>query len=316
MRARVLAASVTLAVLALSSRPSEAQPAPRQPDASPAQDRARGLANEGMDLFERGDAAAALERFREADRTFHAPTLTLMVARCQVKLGALADAAATYEALSAETLPPGAPGEFADAVASARVELAAIAPRVPRVQVTREPGDGAVGWVLRVDGREIVVPPTGLQTRVNPGTHDVALVVGGSVVVARRVVLGEGALEQVSPPPAPPPPKRERGVGLLAGSLASFSIGAAGLAMGIGAGVVALGKQSDLEDQCPSRACDPADEELRDAAVLNGSLSTVGFVIAGVGAGLGLTLLIVDLQEEAPATVTVSPTGLWFRAQL
>ncbi|MEO6576084.1 MAG: hypothetical protein ABIP89_19680, partial [Polyangiaceae bacterium] len=90
---------------------------------------------------------------------------------------------------------------------------------------------------------------------------------------------------------------------------ASFGVGAAGLVFGAVTGVVALGKKSTLKDECknPDGTCMPSAQSDLDSYHTMGALSTVGFIVAGVGAAAGLVFLISAPKSSSSA----STTGVW-----
>jgi hypothetical protein len=94
------------------------------PPATSARDQALKQAKEGYELFERNHFEEAYERFRAADRLFHAPTVVIFEARCQQRLGKLTEAEALYVQLLDEPLPKDAPAQFVEAHRNAERELA------------------------------------------------------------------------------------------------------------------------------------------------------------------------------------------------
>jgi hypothetical protein len=61
---------------------------------------------------------------------------------------------------------------------------------------------------------------------------------------------------------------------------------------------MALDAESELEERCPSKWCPPEDEELARSAERNATLSTVGFVVGGVAAAVGVVLLGVAATTD------------------
>lgn len=99
----------------------------------------------------------------------------------------------------------------------------------------------------------------------------------------------------VAPPPAiapkphererhprttPPPPALNRRP---RAAIAAGSVGAAGLALGATAGLLALLKLNAIKGRCEGRRCDPRDQATHEAATLWGRLADLGFVVAGAG---------------------------------
>jgi hypothetical protein len=94
----------------------------------------------------------------------------------------------------------------------------------------------------------------------------------------------------------------------------AFGVGGAGLALGIITGAMAAGKHSTLVSECTGGFCPTgssaaavqAQSDLSSYHSL-GAVSTVGFIVAGVGAAAGVVLLITA-PKSAPATgLSISP---------
>ncbi len=105
--------------------------------------------------------------------------------------------------------------------------------------------------------------------------------------------------------PQPPPPGAEQPQGGLpmAVPIAAFGVGAAGLILGSVMGVVALGDHSRLTNECTAGSCDPKYQGDIDSYHSAGLISTVGFVVAGVGAAAGVVTLLLHSSggSAAPA---------------
>jgi hypothetical protein len=95
----------------------------------------------------------------------------------------------------------------------------------------------------------------------------------------------------------------------------ALGIGGAGLAVGAVTGVMALGKHSDLSDQCPTGTCNPAnaeeeksmEDDLSEYHTL-GTSSGIGFGVAAAGIGTGLVLLLTSPKaESAPSSARFTP---------
>ena len=314
MRPSQRARSLGMLVLVASTAwalPAGAQPrAPTSPSAQADRERARALGEEGLEHFAAGRWQEAHDRFERADRLFHAPTLTLYMARCQAKLGRPLAARALYERLLAEPVPPSAPKPFLEAQASARTELAEVEARVGRLTVVVTGGDAAVAIDgVAVEGADRARRP------VEPGEHTIEVTSPGQAPVRRTVTVAEGAEEtvsiSVSPAAAPPPPPpHEVEEGSMVPALVAFGVGAAGLGVGSVTGILALSKASELKDQCDGNRCAAALETDRDAVDTLSTLSTIGFVVGGVGVATGVVLLVVRPGgEDAETTAWRATVG-------
>jgi hypothetical protein len=316
---RIRTATFALCCTMLGAGPGIAPPARAvaQPSAASARDRARKLANRAYALFQKGSYEEANQLFHEADQTFHAPTLVVMVARSYVKLGKLADAETAYQLTVDERLPETAPPEFHKAQKDAASELAALQAQVPRLVLTfAEPADADRAEV-RLDGLPVAPGRLEKPISLNPGEHTVVVQAPGAEPVTHTRTWGAGQVERIEIAPLGPqsrpvtaPSADGTETGLLAGGLVSLGVGVAGLLMGIVAGQMALDAQSELEERCPSKWCLPEDEELARSAEQNATLSTVGFVVGGVAAGVGAVLLGVAV---ATASEPSSPPAVALR---
>jgi hypothetical protein len=288
---------------------------------------ARALADHGAALYEAGKYKEAIDVFTEADRLFHAPTLVLMRARAHAALGQLVQARAVYQSIVDEQLAEGAPAAFVDAQRTARAELEAIDRRIPALRVTLHGGDGR-GVKVSVDDVEVQGYGPDRWFPLDPGTHRVTVVPFGGVGVSRSVELAEGARASVDvelpvapvaapPPPLPPPPPPGRP--WFVPAMMGFGLGVVGLAVGTGTGVVAMNDGADLRRRCGGSVCRASApgfaQEKSDIAAAQGmaTASTVGFVVAGVGAAVGVVLLVVkpgSRPAPASAAIVVGPGTL------
>jgi hypothetical protein len=66
------------------------------------------------------------------------------------------------------------------------------------------------------------------------------------------------------------------------------------------AGVLAIRKRNELASVCPGSVCDPVEGPARDKYRSYGTISTVGFIVGGVGAAAGVVLLLT--QPESTQT--------------
>ena len=95
---------------------------------------------------------------------------------------------------------------------------------------------------------------------------------------------------------------------------ASLGVGAAGLAFGTTAGLIAWSKYSSIKSECGgSENCKDTVYDQRTPSYDGWrNVSTVGFIVAGVGAAAGVFLLLVHPRQSASAraSVTVAPGAL------
>ena len=74
-------------------------------------------------------------------------------------------------------------------------------------------------------------------------------------------------------------------------------------------GVIAMSKHTQLKQACTDGVCDPTTQGAAlDSYHLVGNVSTVGFIVGGVGVAAGAVLLLTQPKESAPPTAaTWSP---------
>lgn len=217
MKKPVRALGVVLLALSasLSPSPAAAQPAPSaQPTASassaqpaasaqPSDDwkrqAARELANKGYEYYEAGKYELAVQFFRDAEARFHAPTLLLIQAKAQMKIGGLVEACDLYKRITSEKLAGDAPKEFLDAQVEADKGIDLSCPRVATLKLTLK---GMVPEKVRVTIDDVEIPTDKVLQPIpqNPGPHRIVATLGGDEggrAVFQQVTLKEGTTKQV-----------------------------------------------------------------------------------------------------------------------
>jgi len=310
------------AAVCTSSTPSLA--VEEAPDIAARRAAAGRLADEGFDQLSKNRCDEALETFRRADETLHSPMFIVFIARAERCLGRLVEAQSHLQGVVDEKLADYAPDSFWQAKQTAQKELNALQPHVP-TWTLRVAGATLSQVSVRLDGEPVDAVALREAQPINPGQHEVeaetldgrsgkaSFTAAEGESAAVEVDLGDGAIDD--PPPDDPP---DDGPGwtsspYLPAGLA-YGVGGAGLIMGVVTGVIFMGRASDLKDKCPDDRCPPEEEEEGDAVSTLGTISTVGFVIAGVGAVAGTILLLtIPGDEETPGDATairVGPGGL------
>ncbi len=292
---------------------------------------ARAAATAGAQAFQNGEYAKAVDFFSRAEKLVHAPTHLLFLARAHAKLGQLVDAREIYIKIKREQLAADAPQAFKDAQQSAAQELQALAPRIPRVTASVQ-GAGAKTPSITMDGRRVPDALVGIPRPVDPGKHVFKAVADGmespeqtvdvkeganeSVVLTLQPVQGAAASKPAPAQPAGPAPVSDTGKdtggvsGMRIGAYAGFGVGAIGIAGGV---VFLLKKSSNSSDadklfnSCNPQGCTSAQrskvKSLDSDASSAGTLSTVGFVVGGVGVATGVVLLVLDSGKKRAAAV-------------
>jgi len=278
---------------------------------------ARTLAQEGQDALDAKKYSVSVDRFSRAESLVHAPTLLLGLARAQLGLGNLVEAQENYNRIIREGVAPGAPKSWAKALADATKEVQVLAPRIPWVTINVT---GPSGPQVVLDSTPVPAASLGVRRAVNPGDHTIKAFADGYLPSSRSISLVEGQtlsvtldLEPAPAPPTPPPPAdmtplapmpettKSSGAGTRKTLMfVSYGVGAAGLIVGGVFGGLAMSKKSHLDKVCviDGNHC-PKDEASNvDTYRTMGTVSTIGFITAGVGAAAG-TILLLTLPRGA-----------------
>jgi hypothetical protein len=279
--------------------PLLAAPPPRAPGAPVTQadrEAARSLAEKAFEHYEAGECPRAIALFRQAEERFHAPPHMLFIARCEAKTGRLLEAREIFQAIVDEKLSPDAPGPFRDAQVSARAELNDVEIRLPTLEIVL--ASAALGASVTLDGRAVARAQLGAPIPLNPGEHVVVATLGQARFERRaRLIDGGGATRiDVTLAIAQAPSRRVNHVPMFI----AFGVGVAGLGVGAATGILSLTKVGELEDRCPTKRCEPGLAGMADTAKTLGTASTIGFVVAGVGAATGGAFLVLRPFDEEP----------------
>jgi len=269
---------------------------------------ARELAIQGAAALEAKEYEKAADRFSRAEALFHAPTLVLGLARAQVGLGRYVEARESYRSMIREELGDEASSAFREAKASAEEELAAIEGKIAWVILRVKGPKGAAD--AKLDGNVLPAAALGVRRPVNPGEHrleasaegyasgattfEVEPGEGREVELVLQVEKAGGGIE-----PSVTDENADEADGLAIAGWVTLGLGGAALIAGGVMGGLALGMHSDLSDACGETAVCPASEQdnLDDFRTF-GNASTGLFVVGGVLAATGVTLLVLGLGDD------------------
>jgi hypothetical protein len=91
-------------------------------------------------------------------------------------------------------------------------------------------------------------------------------------------------------------------------AIAAFAVGGAGVVVGSVFGITSLNKQSDLNNVCTNRQCPPTSKNDITSLKTQSTISTIGFIVGGVGVAAGAVFLIVGRSGGgAEKSAGVSP---------
>jgi hypothetical protein len=331
LRSVCAAFSIALGLVALNAPPVFAQS-----DADRAT--ARSLGVDGQQALESRDYKAAEDRFRRADSLVHAPTLMLGLARALAGQGKYVEAQEAYNRIIREGLPPSAPEVFRRALADAKREVDGVSPKIGGATISVHAAGGAdvPNAKVMLDGAPVSNASLGVRRSIDPGSHLLQVSADGFKPAELRFNVTEGATVDApvtleAEPNAQPPatvaatsapgatagaeePSPSNGGNKVRAILpwVAFGVGAAGLATGGIAGIVAMGKHSDIAKQCPDpNACTYAGAHGDISGYHSvATVSTVGFIVGGVGVAAGVVLFLTRPKGESGPSAAATPTAL------
>lgn len=283
---------------------------------------ADALFAEGKRLINKGDVAAACEKFEASLERFVQLGAQLALASCYEKLDRTASAYAQYRtaANAAAKLRDGRQ-RFANEHA------AALEPRLSRLAIIVI-ADRAEGLSVQCDDKDVPLAQLGVPVPVDQGEHTVKATAPGrkpwsikiSVPATPGVVdVPVPALEAMTAPlpdhsaSAPSSageyPLVSTGAAPSHGHLLAYGIGGAGVAA-VGAslivGAIASSRWSDAQAHCHGNACDRTGVDLASSASTFGNIATVAFGAGLAAIATGGILLFTGRHghgETASATV-------------
>lgn len=282
---------------------------------------ARGYMDEADNMREAGDLWAALERYQAADQLMHVPTTGIEVAKTQAMLLQLAEARATALTIAHSAEHADEPKVFGDARKEAAQLAAALAPRIPDLQLTIAPASAHA--VVSIDGRPLPQLSPALPYKLNPGRHILRVEAPGFETKQENLNLAEGQhatlslsldaqpshaptpREVAAAPvvPAPAQPARSANTASRVRAYAGLAAGGALLVTGAITGIVSLTKVSDVRARCMNDVCP---ESARADVSTADALATISNITLPLGV-LGIGYGIVELLLQEPASHDLEP---------
>jgi hypothetical protein len=302
---RILAVLVSAFALA-ASMPALAEPSLAD------RETARSLMEDGDQKRDKGDLKGALKSFEAADAIMKVPTTGLEVAKVQAALGLLLEARETLQRVMRIPPKPGEPAPFPVARKNAEQLSNELGTRLPSVQVTIVNAEAGSTPTVMIDNDTIPAAAAGVPRKVNPGPH-VVLVKAGSAEKREEFSVNERDIKIVNvdlkPAPAPGPTPETSGGKTGTGKIlmfGGFGLAIVGVGVGTVTGLMSISKTNELKEECPNNLCPAGRQGDVDSAQSLGNLSTVAFIVGGVGIAVGVVGLIMTGREskEAPAAQT------------
>jgi len=248
----------------------------------------------------------------------------LMQARTLVELGRWVEAADRYSFAMNLQSPDSANPAFQAALQAAADEHEALKARLPLLKIKLEGGRPAEVWV---DGRLLPAPLVGVDTPLDPGNHRVEAREPGRAAIVREITLREGVREELvislreepkpeaasAPEPLLEPAKPQVATDSTGNDTlgwVALGTGAGATLVGIGTGLYALNKKSDLDAACKP-GCPPSFEDDIDSFRQFRTISYVAFGVGALGLGWGSYVLLSGKPDSPTVAVRASTRGAW-----
>jgi hypothetical protein len=311
---------VLAATLALSSYASVAHADPSAAD----KETARSMMNEGRAARDKGDLKGAVKAFAAADSLMHVPTTGLELAKAQVAVGQLVEARDTALRITRIPVKDGEPAPFKAARDAASTLNDELVGRIPSLTVNVKNVPDGMTPTVTIDGADVPAEVLGHPRKVDPGHHVIAAKAGTAdgkqeIDVAEKetkdVSIELPAQSAAPPPPAgdetkpggdqPPESTGSSGNKLLI--FGGFGLAGAGVIAGSITGLLAMSKansikgNSNCQSQNGNTVCNPAEDSDISSGKSMATISTVSFIVAGVGAAIGVVGFFVGGGDSAPA---------------
>lgn len=309
---RSRAALLALA-LALGAGAVVAEPTPQEKET------ARKLVKAGRAKKQAGDAKGALEDFKAAHALMGVPTTGIELGKAQIEAKQWVEARDTLLAVSRTSPAPGESPLFAKARAEAKALAKALEPKIP--QLTLDLEHAPPGARVAVNGVDVPAAALAAPLAQNPGRVTVRATLDGREVTA-EVELAEGQthklsldLAKLTAPEKKPQPRPTAAAGTSPWVYVGFGVAGAGVLVGSVSGGVALSKASAAKDDCVDDRCPPSAHDDIDSGRTWGTVSTVSFIVAALGAGVGGYALWSSKPEKAKVEAWVAPGSAGVRGK-
>lgn len=306
----------TAAAVALASAPvgAAAEPSPKDKEA------AKDAYVEGLELREKGNTAAALEKFQLAYKLVPSPITGLAVARALEELGQFVEARKVYREVAALAPKPSESPEAKAAREQAANNAKELDGKIARlVVIIKGFPAGMEPDEVTVDGKPVAYSKVGTEILVNPGKHVVKASSGSTKKALRAEAVGGESVtvtldwEQASPAASsdqpPEPPGRT-----VTNSLVWWGVGLGAVGLGTGIGGFVHWRVNDKECKTfqaasDGNACSDSNLRAQNAGVVVG-------VVGGVMAATGVALLLYGIANPVPTSATSgrAPTSVWLSA--
>jgi len=290
---------------------------------------AEALFSEGRRLMEAGRFSDACPKFESSQRLDPGVGTMLNLAECYERTGRTASAWAEFR----EVISAARAADSADREALARQKASALEGKLSRLTITLSPEASATNGIeVRRDGNVVDSAELGSAIPVDPGKHVIEATAPGKAKWFTSLELPsdgsqstltipplEAATESVRQPVTDPnstppePTKANSGSGQKIAAYVVGGVGIVGLGLGAVFGLQAMSKHDEAKKACsdyPNCQGNTRAEDANSSAKSAATLSTVAFIVGGVGVAAGITLLLTagpSSSEKSSTALVIGP---------
>jgi hypothetical protein len=186
--------------------------------------------------------------------------------------------------------------------------------QIPTIVFSGKDGSGADIGVVKVtmDGEVLTERLEGTALSVDPGEHAFTFETAGQATLTKKILVLQGQKDRHEliafsatqptdsvPSPSPSGTGTQKVLALVAGG-----IGLAGLGVGAAFGFMAISQKNDAQSACPDACRTTGDQDKWSTAGKTGDISTIAFVVGGVGVA-GAALLWFTAGNAGPSSPQV-----------
>ncbi len=198
-------------------------------------------------------------------------------------------------------------------------------------------GNDLTAVTVKMDGEPLAERLEGTAISLDPGAHTFTFDSPGQPQITKQLVVREGQKDRreaiqfgggsssstskpaasvvtIGGPPSSTATPTETSRGSSSQKVvgyASIGLGVAGVAVGTIFGLSSMSKHNDAKDACPAACTDANGVKLWDDARSAGNISTIGFIVGGLGLAGGAILVLT--AKPADTTVGVGPGSIRLR---
>lgn len=267
------------------------------PPAPSAGERAADLYKQATERYRTNDLREAEKLYSEAWALQHSYDIATNLGAVELDLKKHR-AAAEHLSFALRAFPARGKQEERETIAQ-RLKMARAEVVTLHVSVNADKAD------VSVNGKRVGVSPIAEDIFVDAGPVTVEAGLDGYQRATRQLTGQKGDTLDVKLALVPLQKPEERS---MLGPAIAFGAGGAGLVLGaVTAGVAAAGKSRLSEVCAPSGACDETARGELDTALTMARVSTAGFIVAGLGAAVGVTLLLLPTKSKTTVAAQIGP---------